>query len=62
MRSSSAYNMGDNEHCGLFHTRVSPRGGGGGGGGEGKEGGKESSWQHHGRVTLLLRLKNSHLC
>ena len=51
MRSSSAYNMGDNEHCGLFHTRVSPRGGGGVGGGwgvEGKEGGQESSWHHHG--------------
>ena len=39
MRSSSAYNMGDNEHCGLFHTRVSPEGGGGGRGG-GREGGK----------------------
>ena len=49
MRSSSAYNMGDNEHCGLFHTRVSPRGGGGGGVGGGGEGGRAriimaSSW------------------
>ena len=54
MTSSSAYNMGDNEHCGLFHTRVSPRGGGGVGVGvwrgrrAGKKGGQESSWHHHG--------------
>ena len=48
MRSSSAYNMGDNEHCGLFlHTRVSPRGGGGGGGGGGGRGGGKN---HHGII------------
>ena len=46
MRSSSAYNMGDNEHCGLFHTRVSSRGGGGGGGWRGRRAGKN----HHGII------------